>query len=568
MKHLLQLLTAMLWLIPSAFAQFDTATVLGTIRDKSGGVLAGAKVTLLSEATGYTESQQTNTNGNYEFLNVKIGTYDVTAEQTGFSSASAKDVLVNVNARQRVDLELTVGNLSQSIDVNGQAVLVESETSQRDQVVNTQQIVELPLNGRQYSSLILLTTGTRQSAIGTGGLTPREGSFNVNGLRSTFNNYLLDGLDNNAYGTSNQGFSNQVMQPSPDSVSQFQVVTNNMSAEYGRAGGATVNVASRGGTNDFHGTLYEFFRNTDLNATGFFKPSNNQTPPFHRNQFGGTAGGPIVKGKAFFFLDYEGLRLVRRFVQFATIPSLAQREGMVRSSAPIINPLTGKTYGPVDGQVQIPAADITPFAMKVLSGLPIPTNNSAANNFQTLEGFRDFTDKYGARFDYNANEKWTAFIRLGQRKVNQFQDPDIPGVSGNGGNGHIYALNQQLAAGTTYTLSPTQLIEGRFGGFANARRKKSHRFRDAFDAVVFRYSGPSHRPEDCRWPDDPADYRFHGSWPAGYESSVAISDCFRSQDQLLARDWPAFLKGRLRVSMDRHGGGGCESTLRARSICR
>ena len=236
MKHLLQLLTAMLWLIPSAFAQFDTATVLGTIRDKSGGVLAGAKVTLLSEATGYTESQQTNTNGNYEFLNVKIGTYDVTAEQTGFSSASAKDVLVNVNARQRVDLELTVGNLSQSIDVNGQAVLVESETSQRDQVVNTQQIVELPLNGRQYSSLILLTTGTRQSAIGTGGLTPREGSFNVNGLRSTFNNYLLDGLDNNAYGTSNQGFSNQVMQPSPDSVSQFQVVTNNMSAEYGRAG--------------------------------------------------------------------------------------------------------------------------------------------------------------------------------------------------------------------------------------------------------------------------------------------------------------------------------------------
>ena len=154
---------------------------------------------------------------------------------------------------------------------------------------------------------------------------------------------------------------------------------------------------------------------------------------------------------------------MRRFVQFATIPSLAQREGMVRSSAPIINPLTGKTYGPVDGQVQIPAADITPFAMKVLSGLPIPTNNSAANNFQTLEGFRDFTDKYGARFDYNANQKWTAFIRLGQRKVNQFQDPDIPGVSGNGGNGHIYALNQQLAAGTTYTLSPTQLIEGRFG---------------------------------------------------------------------------------------------------------
>ena len=150
--------------------------------------------------------------------------------------------------------------------------------------------------------LALLSTGVRQSALNksTNG-TPREGAFNVNGLRSTFNNFLIDGVDNNAYGTSNQGFSNQVMQPAPDAVSEFRVVTNNQSAEYGRAAGATVNVAYRSGTNQFHGDAWEFFRDTALNATTFFKPADGQKPPLRRNQFGGVLGGPIVRNKAFFF---------------------------------------------------------------------------------------------------------------------------------------------------------------------------------------------------------------------------------------------------------------------------
>src|SRR6185295_2179658 len=162
---------------------------------------------------------------------------------------------------------------------------------------------------------VLLTTGVRQSAIGTGSAsTLREGSFNVNGLRSTFNNFLLDGVDNNAYGTSNQGFSNQVMQPPPDAVAEFKVVTNNMSAEYGRAGGATINVAYQSGSNEFKGSLWEFFRDTKLNATGFFKPLGGVKPPLRRNQFGGVLGGPIMKNKAFFLVDYEGFRQNRQQV--------------------------------------------------------------------------------------------------------------------------------------------------------------------------------------------------------------------------------------------------------------
>ena len=166
----------------------------------------------------------------------------------------ASDVRVNVSARQRVDLELTVGQVEQSIQVIGAAPLVETDTSQRDQVINQQETVTLPLNGREYSSLVLLTSGVRASAIGTGStLTPREGSFNVNGLRSTFNNYMLDGLDNNAYGTSNQGFSNQVMQPPPDAVAAVPGGDQQLQApSTGAPAGPPSTWPMRSGTNDFH----------------------------------------------------------------------------------------------------------------------------------------------------------------------------------------------------------------------------------------------------------------------------------------------------------------------------
>ena len=144
-------------------------------------------------------------------------------------------------------------------------------------------------------------------------MTSREGSFNVNGMRSTFNNFLLDGLDNNAYGTSNQGFSNQTVQPSPDAVAEFKVVTNNTSAEYGRSGGATINVAYKSGTNQFRGAGWEFYRDTALNATGFFKPSSGVKPTLERNQYGFAFGGPIVKNKAFFFADGELFRQNRHW---------------------------------------------------------------------------------------------------------------------------------------------------------------------------------------------------------------------------------------------------------------
>lgn len=369
MRRIIALLGIALTGLVPVEAQFEAGSVLGTVSDRNGGIIQGAKIKLTNIDTGIVAETTTDANGNYEFPSVRIGTYKVSGEATGFSTAVASDVRVNVSSRQRVDLTMSLGQVSESVEVTSAAPLVETETSQRDQVVTHQAAVELPLNGREYSSLVLLTSGTRASAIGTGStLTPREGSFNVNGLRSTFNNYMLDGLDNNAYGTSNQGFSNQVMQPPPDSVAEFQVVTNNESAEYGRAAGATINVAYASGTNELHLNLWEFVRNTDLNAVGFFRPRVGKQFPFHRNQFGGSAGGPIVKNKAFFYLDYEGFRQIRNIPTFLTIASLSQRQGILPVT--VRNPLTGVTYA---AGTQIPASAISPFALKVLNDLPAPT---------------------------------------------------------------------------------------------------------------------------------------------------------------------------------------------------
>src|SRR5262245_8706041 len=330
MKRALCLLILVSVLFPTAAnAQFDTGAVLGTIRDSTGAVLPGVTVTLRNVATGVTAEKATDGRGSYEFFTVRAGDYTVSAELSGFGTRTV-NVKVDVAARRRVDIDLSVASVAEAVSVTAQAPLIETDSSQRGQVITGDQTRALPLNGREYSSLALLTTGVKigSSNLTTGG-TPREGAFNVNGLRSTFNNFLIDGVDNNAYGTSNQGFSNQVMQPPPDAVGEFKVVTNNLSAEYGRAAGATVNVVYQSGTNQFHGSGWEFFRDTSLNATGFFRPSSGVKPPLERNQFGGVLGGPIVANRAFFFGDYEGFRQTRGVTTPSTIPTPEQRRGIL-----------------------------------------------------------------------------------------------------------------------------------------------------------------------------------------------------------------------------------------------
>lgn len=451
------------------FGQFETAEVLGTVRDATGGAIPKATVTLLNQDTGIRATTRTDDNGNYDFFNVRVGRYTIIVEQAGFSKFTTTDVIVNVNARQRADVTLQVGTVTESVEVTGIAAALQTDSSEHGQVVHTQQIVELPLNGRNYSDLALLATNVRKSPIAMTETTPREGSFNVNGMRSTYNNFLLDGMDNNAYSTSNQGFSNQVAQPSPDAVAEFKVITSNFSAEYGRVGGAVVNVVMRSGTNQLRGTLYEFVRNTRLNAVGFFKPATGVKPTLHRNQFGGTVGGPFIKNRVFFFGDYEGFRHIQKTLYMASIPNMNDRAGLL--PVPVVNPVTGTVY---PANTRLP---MIPFAQKVLSELPaVPAGGNRANDYQQLMlNPRDYADKYDAKIDGQINAKTNGFLRFSQRKDNQFYSPYVEGPSGGSGNGYVRVLSQAAALGFTWAATPAALLEARLG-FTHMRAGKAPPF--------------------------------------------------------------------------------------------
>jgi hypothetical protein len=444
-----------------AFAQFETSEVLGTVRDPSRSLVAKAAVTLTNQETGILAKTESDDNGAFDFLNVKVGRYTLTLEHAGFSKFTT-DVAVDVQSRQRVDVAMQVGAITESVTVADAAAALETDSSDHGQVVSTSAVVELPLNGRNYADLALLSTNSVKSPIAatfsaTG--TPREGAFNVNGMRSTYNSFLLDGLDNNAYGTSNQGYSAQLAQPSPDALAEFKVITNNYSAEYGRVGGAVVNAVMKSGSNQLHGTLYEFVRNTALNAAGFtFSPTVFIKPPLQRNQFGATLGGPVLKNKLFFFADYEGFRQLQHYLNFDSIPSMTDRQGILPVT--VVNPLTGVVY---PANTQIPVALLNPFAAAALAGLPPVTGPGRSNNDEALLLIKDYGDKFDGKLDGQINDSMTAFLRFSQRKDLQYFSPDLTGPSGGDGNGHIHAIDQNASLGYTWTVTPTSLFQARVG---------------------------------------------------------------------------------------------------------
>jgi hypothetical protein len=460
-------------LASQAFAQFDSASVLGTLRDPSGAALANATVVLTSLATGTQQTVTSNDQGNYEFASVKPDDYKLSAERTGFKVSIQDRFTVKVGARQRVDLVLQVGGATETVEVSGAAKLLETDSSDRGEVIDHQEITSLPLNGRSYADLALLVPGVRKSYLENQTLSSRDSSFNVNGQRSEQNNFILDGLDNNTYGTDNQGFSNQTIQPSPDALSEFKVVTDNYSAEYGRVTGAVVNATTRSGTNEFHGAAWEYLRNTSLNAIGPFLPAKNtltgqyQKPTYQQNQFGATFGGPIktpfLRGKQFFFLDYEGERRVTRILATATLPDQYQKAGQF--TAPVMNPYTGQVYAvnPATGFTSVP---LNPLATLVMAALPLPNvpgPSGSSNNYVSFPRGSLQDDKGDFRYDSYFTQKLSVFGRYSERNVNIFDPPNIPGLAGGNSNSVVKIFDRQIASGATYVLSSNKLLDARIG---------------------------------------------------------------------------------------------------------
>jgi hypothetical protein len=465
-----------------ANAQFDNGSLVGTVHDSSGAAMAGATVSATQAGTGIMTRTTTNNGGDYEFPDLKAGVYSVLAEASGFSAARATEINVAVAARVRIDLTLKVGGAETTVQVTGVDLALETETSERGEEISNYQTEALPLVSRNYSDLLALVTGSRQAptAATTTAVTSlvRQGSYNVNGQRSMFNNFMLDGLDNNAYGESNQGFDNQIIQPPPDSISQFQVVTNNESAEYGRSSGATVNVASRSGTNDFHATLYEFLRNTDLNAFGYIKAVSGThqfpKPGFNRNQFGADFGGRIVKDKLFWFVDYEGFRQTLTPTVVLTVPTQDEINGILKVD--VQDPFKPGTYYKAGTSI-LNSPDVSPISKQILgfwNNLPsqcqiapgttgINQTGVDTNDCATNAPFTDNADKGDLRVDYQQNEKSSWFVRVSDRKETGINYRTLPGPLDGQTNGRIKILDQQVALGYTRLMGANKVIDARVG---------------------------------------------------------------------------------------------------------
>jgi len=474
--------------VTSAFGQFGSASVLGYVRDNSGAVVQNATVTLTNVATNVAETAHTDKDGKYEFDSVPIGNYRVVTEAGGFEESRTEVFNVSTDARQRVDVSVKPGAVNQVVDVTDTAQLLDTDSSSRSQVIATREVENLPLNGRSYADLVLLAPGTRKSLLENQSASSREGAFDINGLRSEFNEFILDGLENSNYGTSNQGFENENISPSPDAVSEFRLETNNYSAEYGRMPGAVINASTRSGTNQWHGHAWDYLRNTDLNAVGPIEPVTGQKPKLIRNQFGATFGGRIIKDKAFFFADYEGLRQIFNYqLSPVTLPDAEQRLGHfflhtvagTTQPIPVYNPITGVTYASGDA-----SAGSTPFALAVL-GL-LPTNNvggtavnysNLTNNYSNAPRGTIHDDKGDIRVDQHYG-KWQLFSRYTEHQEVIFDPPTVGGPAGGNANSNVNVQNRQIAGGATWIISQNKLLDMRFAWTRNIGAKTPYGITD------------------------------------------------------------------------------------------
>jgi Carboxypeptidase regulatory-like domain/TonB dependent receptor len=462
-----------------AVAQFESATLTGVVTDAANAFVSGAEIRAVNEDTNIESATTTDNEGRFAFTNLRPGPYRVTATAKGFKQAVSPGVILQVNQAARLDMQLTVGDVTERITVNAEAPLLETETASRGAVIDHTKMIELPLNGRDYNQLALLSPGVLAP-------TPRlqsinfRGVFNVNGNRAFQNAFQLDGVDNTSYSNSFRGLNAQVIQPSVEALQEFKIQTNAYSAEFGRSAGALVNAVIRSGTNELHGTVYDFLRNSVLDASNFFANKNGLNKPFRqRNQFGAAAGGPIIKNRTFIFGDYEGLRDAAAVVRTSSVPQPIWLQGGF--ATPIWNP-----YNPTDtGQDfripatadcndgkgncwRIPANLIDPVGQKVLNVSPAPNAFSPTvdNNFVTAPVTANQTDQFDIRLDHNFSSNVNVFGRYSYSKSNIFQPAPRPGLSEGSFNDTFGTANlksQQIAAGLVWTITPTLVSEMRFG---------------------------------------------------------------------------------------------------------
>lgn len=400
----------MVFLLPAAaLAQGGSGRITGTITDPSGAVIPGAEVTIINAETGRTIQAVTNDQGRYASVPLLPGAYRVEASLPGFKTA-VKTLRLEVDETAVVNISLEVGEMSEHVEVTGEPPLLNVQNSSQGEVIDERRVQDLPLDGRNYIQLALLSEGAVQQTGGPAG-------FSAGGMRVGQNNYMMDGVDNNNIDTT-RGSSryHEAVKPSIDAIKEFKVQLNTYSAEYGRASGGVLNLVTKSGTNNFNGSLFHFHRNDVLDARNFFNKEPAPQAPFIRNQFGGTIGGPIVKERAFFFVSYDDLRRRESSTSLSTIPTMKMRQGdFSEISNTIFDPETfkpqGRTRQAFPGN-KIPQQRLDPIASRLAQLFPEPQNNRLASNFTTTVPNEEDVRLFNARIDFNWTQSDTIFYRM------------------------------------------------------------------------------------------------------------------------------------------------------------
>lgn len=445
--YALLLVTAAWFRAPRLFAQIDTGSILGTVKDQSGAAIPGAKVTLTNTNTSFSLFGHTDSKGDYIFAPLKVGIYRVQAEYQGFQSEIRQPISVNIQRQSVVDFTLKPGRVTQQVQVSGAAPLLQTQSSSRGEVVGAREINNLPLNGRNFTFLAQLAPGTTTIAQESRGLV-QSGSFIANGVDTLFNNYILDGLDNNNNTVDFLNGAAFAVLPPPDAIQEFNLQTSNFSAELGRAGGAVLNASMKSGTNQLHGDAWEFLRNDKFDSADYFlNAAGKSKGEFRRNQFGGTLGGPVViphvyngRNKTFFFGDYSGTRIRQGIPFTSSVPTAQEQatgftnlsEQITGQSGNVPSDILGRTIP--NGTVSDPATTrpVTAGAVDPVTGLVATRNGFASDPFYLpscggLFGVTNFTTKTAC-----LNQIPSA--RISQQAVkllNLFPLPNAPGIVNN-----------------------------------------------------------------------------------------------------------------------------------------
>ncbi len=467
-----------------ALSQNTFGTIVGTVDDNTGAAVSGAAVTLTNDATAERRTSSTDSSGDYQFVSLSPGTYKLEIEATGFKHYTRDAIIVQVAQTFRLNAAMEVGAVSQQVIVTSQAPIMQTETASLGQVVSGKAVTNIPLNGRNVLALVALVPGVVPQGSSSGNLTGQNvfaaGNYQIGGGNGNQSSVLVDGSPvNTSYGNTVE------LVPDQDVIQEFKVQTNNNTAEFGMYTGGVINMATKSGTNSFHGTTYEYFRNTVLNANDFFAKRNNTgKQPFHQNQFGGNIGGPIIKDKVFFFGDYQGYRQAQGKVYVYNVPTLPMRTGdFSQTGAAIYDPLTtcGYNGNPACTAAQlagtaptrtafpgniIPQSRFSTVAKNLVAfpywAAPTVTSQSGTgiNNFSRFGNAGGINDQYTIRGDETLSSKQQLFERYTWwRSKNHGAEPYQNGlISGDPISPEAFTT-QQGVIGDTYIFNPTTIAD-------------------------------------------------------------------------------------------------------------